>query len=551
MLARPHSSNKPWSALAIALALALAAPAFLRCHRWLDGVNWPHDPDYLRNNGQAQAMLDGDGWHDPILAGETAWYPPLMAALIAGAQRITGLPLIEISSRGGLWFNLAALVMLFVAAWRLLGRWGAMLCLSSFLYLLGAGLNSYAEVGLSPLIEPISFMLGPWCLALVAMRGILDEKAGAKSWIGAGLAAGLCFIGHPSSAMILVLSCALLVASRIVKRSGMIRAFTGLTAYAAGFLVLASVVLVPLWLAYGLQARNSGFAWIYEPIALVNVHRSLLGIHPVVLATAVLGIGSAIKQRSAVQLVLLSAFASASILFLWSSVSSEFFLMKRALPIPKLVVPPHHFYYFLKALLCFFFAQGALALGIRIRDRLGSAPWAQPFLRKVSVILEWRAGTGRVLYVAMLALGFLAVGLRWAMAQDVAFNGIARGAKEPGLLNPYRHILGTTSPGDVFLCDDELAYRLIAPAGRKVVATHPLFASPYVDIHPRIADRDSLLFLLRDGDTTRFQELALRYDVTRIALKVGEEEPPHAAFGMRPEYANDTIALYRWPVRSR
>lgn len=545
------SSNKQRHALVIALALVLLAPAFLRCHRWLDGVSWPRDPDYLRNNGQAQAMLDGDWAHDPILAGETAWYPPLMAALIAGAHRITGLPLIEISAQGGLWFNLAAVIMLFAAAWRLMGGWGALLCLSGFLYLLGAGLNSYAEVGLSPLIEPISFVLGPWCLALVAMRGVLAEKAGLKAWLGAGLASGICFIGHPSSAMILVLTCVMLAASLIAKGSGPARTVSGLVAFAAAFLVLSSVVLAPLWSAYGLQARNSGFAWIYGPIALVKVHRTLLGIHPVVLAIALLGIASAIKRRGAVHQLLLSAFASACILYLWSSVSSEYFLMKRELPIPKLVVPPHHFYFFLKALLCFFFAQGALTIGIMLKDRIRPARWAQWSTGRLSNMLEWRAGKGRVLILGTLVLCLLAVGLRWAMSPDITFNGIARGAKEPGLLNPYRHILSTTSPGDVFLCDDELAFRLIAPAGRKVVATHPLFASPYVDILPRIADRDSMLSALHRGDASSFHELAERHGVTRIALAAVDEQAPHAAFGMRPEYTNDTVAVYRWPVPSR
>lgn len=66
------------------------------------------------------------------------------------------------------------------------------------------------------------------------------------------------------------------------------------------------------------------------------------------------------------------------------------------------------------------------------------------------------------------------------------------------------------------LAPEGATYQIVAPAGRQVVATHPMFSNPYVDFSARRRAHAEMVAALEAGDEARFVSLASRQGVTHV-----------------------------------
>jgi hypothetical protein len=524
---------------AVLLALALK-PAVC----WVKECNWPRDPDHLRNTGHAQRIAEGRYGSDPIHAGQTSWYPPLVPATLALVQAVSGIPIITLSAKGGPWFNLVSLILFVLAARVLLGRIGGMAALAGFLWWLHSGLNSYSEVGLSPLMDPINAMMGPFFLVLAMLLPLARGNSTMGRWLFAGLATGLVFLGHPGAAMVLGGTTAVLWLHEVHTAFPARDRLRGLlhrgVAYVLPFLGVASVLLFPLWVAYGGEWRNTEFAWIYPPLGLKRIHLALLQFPLLPTLIATMGMVFCMRRRLPQDVLLLTAFALACLLFLWSSVGSELFLLKRDTWIPMLVMPSYHFFYFIKALLACFFGLGVLWLWQVMAPRITNLP------------LFGRAGLMRYsfLIATVVFAGVTANYLVWTETCEprLHYNGIGADQRDTYDPGTHRYLVGQVGEDDVVLCSNELAASLISAAGRNVVATHPLFTNPYLDALRLQAERDSLLASLLRDDMAVFTTLARAHHVTHIAVDLDDED----ALGLADRayltevHRQGSIRIYRW-----
>ncbi len=74
----------------------------------VQGLNWPREPDLVRDIAQAQTAADGQPFADPFYRGEATWYPPLVPALVAAVSRITGAGVPAVHTRSGAWLGRGA-----------------------------------------------------------------------------------------------------------------------------------------------------------------------------------------------------------------------------------------------------------------------------------------------------------------------------------------------------------------------------------------------------------------------------------------------------------
>lgn len=538
----------------ILLLVWMVLPFYFKASSWLASTEWPRDPDHLRNAGHALSIQAGTPWQDPLYLGEVAWYPPLVPAIIAAISSCLNVPVILVSAKAGVHLNLIAAFLFVLMVHRLLGRMHALIAWAGFLFLLDGGLNAYSETGLSPLLDPINFMLGPFCLGLLAIHRTLDQLHRPVVPILAGTLTGLTFLGHPSAAMILLVTFACIVLIRAFRENGLKRAVNanlrGVLLFTIPFILLVSIQILPLWDRYGMERRNPYFAWIYGDIALVRLDETLMRIPFIPFTLSILGALRSIRRLNTTDVILLSAMGSAILLFLWSSVSSELFLLGRDLPLPMLVVPPYHFFYFFKILLAPFFAIGTMSVLNFGMDKLSArtATWCAP-QRWVYELLTGPVSAPRFLIPSglLLIVATLSLQIAYTMALDpgTMYNHIRKDRPDPGLMDAYDFIQANTGPNDVFLTNDHWAVHLISPSGRKVVCNDALFSNPYVDIVSRRADRDAMWEHLRNGDLAEFQATSAPYSVTHVLVPAKDTFDILGLKALHQVYSDSLVTIFR------
>ncbi len=165
--------------------------------------------------------------------------------------------------------------------------------------------------------------------------------------------------------------------------------------------------------------------------------------------------------------------------------------------------PSFHYFFYMKAAMVLF----AGTLVARLARRL---PFA-PAHARMAAMLFW------VVPIAIVYPGYSGrMDVHGMRAQSLAIS------EDNDLVDMFRYLRDSLVWDDVVLCDDSLSVFPLMPSARKVVATMCTMADPYVDLVPRLAERDSMLEGLK-AEGPDEEVLLEKYGVTHLLLRTTDE----------------------------
>jgi hypothetical protein len=91
--------------------------------------------------------------------------------------------------------------------------------------------------------------------------------------------------------------------------------------------------------------------------------------------------------------------------------------------------------------------------------------------------------------------------------------------RDPAEVRITEFLHRTTTDDAIVLASSDLSLNTVAPSGRRIVALNPVFSNPYVDLIPRVRDRQMMFDALTHGDRERFDLLTDRYSVSHVLVK--------------------------------
>lgn len=520
---------------------ALLTLAFALAWQATQDLTWPCEHDFYREMASARSLQQEGFGHDPCYRGETVWYNPLTSMALAGAQRVTGLPLPVVAARAGTYLNLLGPLTFLLLAVRLLGRGPALLALAGYLFFVGGTFPSWAAATYSPWLYPVNF--AQFLFYLLAAR-LLGAPAGPPSmrWsLGTGLLLGVMFLGHTAPTLLFA---GLLVCwwgwpawqARGRRGSELLRLcgpglLLGLAAAVVAWPFLASLVghyrlhiLNPL--PGGFVPDFLGFSWIPRMLAR--------HLEPPMLVAGY-GLWLVARRRCAtpVRRLLLPwlGLTGLGVLYGYVAVGAS----KVGVRLPQ-VVPSFHFLFYFKAAAALLCAVGLADLAGRCagwlarRTGRAAAPWAV------------RLGLTFAAALALINLpGYLS---RYDFAQAPAES---RGhAAERDRIALYEWLCAHGRPDHVVLAGNDLALFGVAPAGPNVVAVDPYMASPYVQATARGEARDRMYACLAAGEDAAFRGVAAVLRVTHVATESPGQTVHPALVGslLREVFSAGRIRLY-------
>src|SRR5262245_54611845 len=174
-------------------------------------LDWPFDPDHLRDISHAQTIQDGGWLQDPFYRDEWLWYNPLLPGTIAAVSYLTGLPVNVVATRAGAYLNLAAPLTFYLLVLRLTGPPTALASLVGMLFLVHA--PTWAAPGYSPWLFGSAAAQPFFYLTLAEYSA---ASASGQRWrhATAGALLGLTFLTHTAPA---ILATATIVTVTIVR----------------------------------------------------------------------------------------------------------------------------------------------------------------------------------------------------------------------------------------------------------------------------------------------------------------------------------------------
>lgn len=450
--------------------------------------------DTLRDMAYAQNILRGRVWADPMLAGQTWWYPPGNPLLFAGLSRLTGRSIVDLYPSGIFWLNALNPVMLY-----LLVRVATRSRTAGVLALPMVGLGScwwltHAAAAL-PGIQGVALNLGGLMLWHRAQRG-------GWSWLLAtGLVIGLAFWHHPLCGAVLTLAIAMHgaicaawpAAEEAAHRLAVLgrAAVASVIGLALGAPILAHLMTLP-------RLNPAPFAWfgpeLHDPRFALHAHA------PLVVPIGLLGawaLWRALPGARWLVAYLLVGLAGETAGYLGHDLRW---------PVPYTL--PHEFQW-----------HEQLALGI-------AAAFGTVWLaRKARGAARWVALAG----IALAALGPAVADLRSADFELIHLDARWRSSLQSAAW------IRTHLPDDAIIaCHPDAAYTMAGLTGRKTVALPEGHMNPAVDAQRRYAD---LGVMLTTPDPQQFQTVATTYGVTHLMAL----PQPGLAAAVRQTYA-------RWPI---
>lgn len=512
------------------------------------GLRWPFDEDLFRDIAQARTMADGAWLADPFYRGESLWYNPLGPATIAVGSKALGLPTNEASLRLGPWLGLLGPLAFTVLAVTVLGRWTAVTALLLLVFVTPGGLPALQCATYSPWPFAAQIAQAPFYFGLAVLALALARPALSRFALAGGLL-GLAFLGHTGPALLLgAVAATLILLGHTASGAHLGRRVTWLAAFLAAALVVASPFLTSILGRYHLRVVNpEPGAYVWTGTGLDNLGGILAGAlsRPVLLALVLLGLALWIARPSETSASrparpLLLAWIGWGLVLLTYSLTQPA-LAGRGLPFPPFV-PAFHFWMLLSAPLSLL-AASALAW---IAGRVVAAVVTTPERRAVAA-----AGTTVGLGLALAAAAYPA----WRTRDD--FVEARRLAEFHGgwsdRIAAHEWVRAHTRTDDVFLAEHDAGLRVVATAGRKLVAMDSGFSSPFVPIEPRTQAASKMLAALNPDGHAAFHPLAVEYHVGYVLYqREGPDKPfPEAPFLTRV-FKDGDFAIYRagcWPER--
>jgi hypothetical protein len=517
--------------------LAICAVALVHGVWTTQGLSWPFDEDLYRDIAQARTMADGAWLADPFYRGESLWYNPLAPALIAVTAKLADIPANEASVRLGPWLGLAAPLSFAALAAAAIGRPGAVAALLLFVFVTPGRLPALLCATYSPWPFSAQVAQAPFYLGLRALVAAYS-RPGFGRFVLVGALLGLAFLGHTAPALVLGAIAATLV---LAAEGTMMRRAAWLGAILATAMLVASPFLWSILGRYHLRVVNPApgiFVWTGTGIeSLGGILRGALA-RPALLGLVLTGFFALLRRevggtRARAAPVVMGSWALWGVCLLAYALAQPA-LQARGSKVPPLV-PAFHFWMLLGALASLLAGGGLTWLGERAASLVTSAPQ--------------RRTTAAATATVAIGLGLALLSYpSWRMRDD--FVEARRLAEFHGgwldRMAMHRWVRAHTLADDVFLAEYDPGLRVVATAGRKLVAVEGDFSNPFVPWRHRAEAAARMLAALHPGGHEVFHPLAVEYRVGYVLVqRESSAKPfPEAPFLIRLFQKGD-FAVYR------
>ncbi len=472
-------------------------------------LEWPYDLDSYRDMAQVQTILDGDYGKDPYYLNEHAWYTPGCHFIIGGICLLMDKPVPVVIGKIGAYLNLLIPLVFYLMLRLIWGRGTALLGTAAYLIFQ----NSY-QVWVSALYTPWFythiFAQAAFYIAVILVYFIIKHNLGIKYYIILGIVLGITSLLHLGPTLLAGGMIFLFFLEKLPalwrNRKSNHREITVFLQKLMGVIIPAFLISLVFYFFliwhYRLKIKNiNPTGWQWEGFTLEQLpHFLLKEVTGIVSIIALFGFvyllrrhqDSAVKKISLFWLITGLGFLADDLLKLW--------LRTQGIQLP-LFLPPHHFFLYLKSLSYIFFGYGVVIITAKAFNGL-----------KKLAFLGWGCQLPGLLFLVLLTVYVLVV-----YPQSPGILKLKSAAREiytrPDLIAAYHWVRKNTVKNEVFLCPDKFSMKVAAPAGRKVVATHPFFSNPYVDLMERIRDRRIMYQCFISGDTATFVRLCKKYHV--------------------------------------
>lgn len=508
---RPGGIDRGVGNVAILMLLFMLVLSVVPAFRAVRGLEWGPVMDFYRDGAYVHSILEGKYGSDPQFKGEHLWYTPLLFGLEALLVKLTGLPVQELLVQAGPWLNLLAPICFFCMAWYFRGAVAAVAATAIYLFFLVGDEPAWAVPTYTPWLIPISFVQAFFYLGLIAVHRAF-RNGRLTAYLGMGALSGIIFMAHAAPALILVVIIMVLTVNALwgpLRQGDRRQAWkhVGLSMAGAVMFILFALPLLRYIVGdYGMRMINrSPFLYTYELLTLAHIRLFLFYNITWVTVAGLAGIALLVdevrKRKGLRSRIELWWFLIALALFLYAYVVS---LMNTHFNVhlPG-TAPSFHYFFYMKAAL-------VLQAGAAIAWTARQLPMA-PARARVFAMLAWTVP------ITIVYPGFTGRMDLYGMRSQSMKVG-----EDKDLVAMYHCLQDTLTWGDVVLCDAELSIFPVMPSARKTVATVNTMANPYVDLAPRLADRDAMMEGL---SVERADEEALltKYEVTHLLISTSDE----------------------------
>jgi hypothetical protein len=483
---------------AIIFLIVIIGAAFAVGFKITRNLEWPPDSDHYRDIASAQTMADGDLTADNVYADKRLWYNPLVPALVALINKVSGIAIPTLYSRAGAYLNLLAPISFSIMVWSLFGRRTAIIATIAFLFLINAHFRSLALATYSPWLFPVTFMQSFFYFSIALLFYIVKNQKGIPFYFLLGALTGITFLGHlaPTLLFAVIVTMMLALGLRTTPNTGSINKFG---AFAVGAMLFSLPLIYFLVVVYRLRVLNyAPSIWLgsFSPSALIveNLNVALL--------IAAVGLFALYQQKNfkLTKSIITLWIISASVLLVYSLVVT--YLARKQMAYLPALVPWFHFYFYLKAAETVLFGYGFLKLFELLKRAVKSPKFLE--FEVVPVLIAIVAAV--ILFPSYINRVDLMPARKYAIIRGQKSDEIAA----------YHWIRKNTKKNDVFLATDNYSLFVINPAGRKTVCTKKEFSNPFVDFKKRDADRNQMFEDLRQNHFFEFQNLAAGYSLDYV-----------------------------------
>jgi hypothetical protein len=493
--------------LAHLAAAALCLVAFSHAWHTTRDLAWPAFDVQYREMAAAQTALDGHPTGDPCYRGESAWYNPMSSWILVAATTVSRAPLPVVTVRIGPFINLLAPVAFYLLALAWLEAWAAVAALGAFLFVSGLSYPFWCAATYSPWFAPENYGQGLFYLALWWAHRANAAARGTGAAIVLGVLLGLAFLVHTAPALLLGGVLLALAAFDVSKTRRLWPALGRLATTLGVALAISAPIAISVIGRYHAHVVNPFPSASPSPLfeSLIELAARLVLGTPFAVALVAFAVR---LRRGAPELppVLRASLLAAAGGAVW--VGFDVAAARTGVAaLPRLPMPAFHFVFYALAL-------AAMGFGFAVGDL---AKWGARRLRAIGVSIPPSALAGALLAATLAAIA--PAYLRRPDVTEVLEEARKLQAAVPAAL--YRWLRESTMPEDVVLSTDAESLFVIAPAGRKLVATNRYFSNPFIDWAARDRDRDAMFAALDRNDLADFARLAAPYGVRWIVVPNG------------------------------
>jgi hypothetical protein len=451
--------------------------------------------DTFRDMAWARAMSAGEIFKDPILAGETFWYPPGNPLLFAAITVLSGVDASVAYASSALWWNFFIPVLIFVLVRNASDRTTALLAVP-FVWLGSLWWLTHMAAPMPSIQGAVLELFSFW---LWQRAQLSTSKASQGYVVACAVVLGFSAWWHPIGAMVaagaigghaLYGIAAPSIAGAQLSRSGWMRAFCAV----AG---LSALIALPLIWHLATLPDNNPLPRRYVAAEIFNPDFALQMHAPLVLPLALIGLVTIVRTMRNDLWILFAAVTGIA-----GQLPPYLERLKgHRLPLAL----PHEFQWHTQLVLAMSAAVGLAALARWLAARIS---WpTDPALAKVL----WVVG------ISIAALGPATEFVPVSRAYYVDLRSIM--AIRGDLVEWLR---SNTPPDSTVACRGHHGYMLVAGlAGRRCIAVPIGFMNPSADVKARQSD---LATMLETQSEAEFLEVANRYGVNHLVVIVDSTE---------------------------